>query len=101
MSLTVCVLLWARPGADEALIAYENQVLGLVAEHEGRVLQRARSTGTDDQPLEIQLIEFPSAAELDAYMTDERRTSLASARDDAIARTDVIFVELVSRPPGP
>jgi hypothetical protein len=99
MSLTLCVLLWARPGADEALIAYEDQVLGLVAEHEGRVLQRARSTGTEGQPLEIQLIEFPSAAELDAYMTDERRTSLAGVRDRAIAATQVINVELVGRTP--
>ena len=97
MSLTLCVLLWARPGADEALIAYEDQVLGLVAEHVGRVLQRARSGGADGQPLEIQLIEFPSAAELDAYMTDERRTSLTEARDRAIARTEVITVELVGR----
>ena len=99
MSLTLCVLLWARPGADEALIAYEDQVLGLLAEHEGRVLQRARSGGADGQPLEIQLIEFPSAAELDAYMTDERRTSLADVRDRAIAATQVINVELVGKTP--
>jgi uncharacterized protein (DUF1330 family) len=99
MSLTLCVLLWARPGADEALIAYEDRVLGLVAEHGGRVLQRARSSGVDGQPLEIQLIEFPSAADLDAYMTDERRTFLAGARDRAIAATQVINVELVGGTP--
>ena len=98
MSLTLCVLLWARPGAEDGLIAYENKVLDLVPAHGGRVLQRARGSGADGQPLEIQLLEFPSAAALDAYMTDDRRTSLAAERDRVIARTDVIQVQLVSGP---
>ena len=99
MSLTLCVLLWAQPGADDALLAYEDRVLALVPEHGGRVLQRARSSGADGQPLEVQLIEFPSAAALDAYMTDGRRTSLAAERDRAIARAQVINVELVGETP--
>jgi uncharacterized protein (DUF1330 family) len=95
VSLTLCVLLWAQPGADDALVGYEDRVLALVPGHEGRVLLRARSDGADGQPLEIQLIEFPSAAALDAYMADGRRTSLAAERDRAIARTQVIDVEVV------
>jgi uncharacterized protein (DUF1330 family) len=95
MSLTLCVLLWTRPGADDALTAYEDRVLSLVPEHGGRVLQRARSSGADGQPLEIQLLEFPSAEALGRYMADERRTVLADERDRAIARTDVIEVELI------
>jgi len=98
VSLTLCVLLWARPGAEDGLIAYENKVLDLVPGHGGRVLQRARGGGADGQPLEIQLLEFPSAAALDAYMKDDRRTSLAAERDRVIARTDVIQVQLVSGP---
>ena len=35
-----CVLLWARPGMEAALSAYEDKVLRLVAEHGGRVLER-------------------------------------------------------------
>jgi uncharacterized protein (DUF1330 family) len=95
MSLTLCVLLWTRPGADDALTAYEDRVLSLVPEHGGQVLQRARSSGADGQPLEIQLLEFPSAEALGRYMADERRTVLADERDRAIARTDVIEVELI------
>jgi hypothetical protein len=49
MSLTLCVLLWARPSAEDGLIAYENQVLGIAAEHECRVLQRVRGSGGDGQ----------------------------------------------------
>lgn len=99
MSLTLCVLLWARPGAADALAAYEDQVLDLVPQHGGQVLQRARGSDEGGQPLEIQLLEFPSAAALDEYMADGRRTALAYIRDRAIARTQVINVELV--PPAP
>ena len=95
MSLTLCVLLWARPGAADALIAYEDRVLDLVPAHGGRVRQRARSNGADGRPLEVQLLEFPSAAALDDYMTDGRRLSLADERDRAIERTQVIDVELI------
>jgi uncharacterized protein (DUF1330 family) len=104
MSLTLCVLLWARPGATDALGAYEDQVLSLIPGYGGRVLQRARSSGADGQPVEIQILEFPSAAALDGYMADERRMALAGVRDRAIARTQVIDCELVppaTGPPGP
>ena len=91
----MCVLLWARPDADDALIAYEDRVLKLVPEHGGTVLNRARSSGADGQPLEIQLLEFPSAAALSDYMTDSRRLALADDRDRAVASTEVINVELI------
>jgi hypothetical protein len=47
------------------------------------------------------LLEFPSAAALDEYMADGRRTALAGIRDRAIARTQVINVELIPSAPGP
>jgi uncharacterized protein (DUF1330 family) len=98
VKVTLCVLLWARPGAEDGLIAYEAKVLDLVPAHGGRVVQRARGRGAAGQPLEIQLLEFPSTAALDAYMTDDRRTSLAAERDRVIARTEVIQVQLVADP---
>jgi hypothetical protein len=42
MSVTLCVLLWAREGRDADLTRYEDQVLGLVGDHDGRVLQRVQ-----------------------------------------------------------
>jgi uncharacterized protein (DUF1330 family) len=98
VKVALCVLLWARPGAEGGLIAYEDKVLALVPGHGGRVVQRARGSGTDGQPLEIQLLEFPSAAALEAYMTDDRRTALAAERDRVIGRTDVMQVQLVAGP---
>jgi uncharacterized protein (DUF1330 family) len=88
MSRTLCVLLWAQPGAQAALTAYED-----------RVLRRGRGRGTEGQPAEIQFIDFPSQAALDAYMADPRRTALAADRDRAVARTEIIDVELVPLPP--
>jgi len=95
VSLTFYVLLWAHPGTEDSLVAYEDTVLCLVADHGGKVLQRARSDGAEGRPLEIQLFEFPSAEAFDAYMADSRRTALASERDRAIARTELINVQLV------
>lgn len=91
----MCVLLWARPGAGDALIAYEDRVLGLLAGHGGRVVQRARSSGDDGQPLEVQTLEFPSAQAVSDYLADGRRLALAADRDQAVARTEIINVDLV------
>jgi uncharacterized protein (DUF1330 family) len=101
MSLRLCVLLWSRPGEEAALIDYEDRVLALLPDHGGQVLQRARSEERGDGPSEVQILEFPSQAELESYMADERRLTLARARDAAIARTEVLRVELVQRPASP
>jgi uncharacterized protein (DUF1330 family) len=94
-SVRLCVLLWARTGADGALIDYEDRVLELMEDHGARVLQRARTDGADGAPLEIQILEYPSQAALDGYLADERRAALAGERDAAIARTEILPVELV------
>src|SRR5215475_4840638 len=94
-TVTLCVLLWAAPGRHDDLIAYEDRVLPLVGEHGGRILSRARGSGENGEPLEVHLLEFPSSTALDGYMGDERRTALAAERVRAIARTDVIRVQLV------
>jgi uncharacterized protein (DUF1330 family) len=93
MSIYLCVLLWSKPGTEEALCAYEDTVLGLMGDHGAQVLQRMRTDGENGAPLEIQVLEFPSQSALDGYMQDERRTTLAGERDAAIARTDVLPAE--------
>ena len=95
------MLLWARHGAEAGLIAYEDQVLGIASGYGCRVLQRARSSGADGQPLEVQLLEFPSPQAVAAFTADQRRQSLAGERDRVVARTEVIDVRLVPHSPGP
>jgi hypothetical protein len=46
--------------------------------------------------MEVQVLTFPSSGALAAYMDDRRRTALAADRDRAIARTEVINVELIA-----
>jgi hypothetical protein len=95
MSLTLCCLLWAYPGQESALIEYEDRVLAILPDHSATLLSRVRTDGTDGHPLEIQLFEFPSQASLDGYLADERRTELASDRDTAISRTELMPVSVV------
>ena len=96
--VSLCVLLWAKPGKESALSAYEDQVLGLLADHGGRVLPRGsvipdgRDSSHEEQPSEVQFLEFPSEGALDAYMNDSRRLALSADRDAAITRTDVLRV---------
>jgi hypothetical protein len=95
VSVTLCVSLWPREGHDDELIAYEDAVLALVADHGGTVVQRARTNGDEGAPLEVQLITFPSEAAFDAYMADDRRVAWSDERDHAIGRTEVWRVSLV------
>jgi hypothetical protein len=89
------VLLWSYPGMDQAPIAYEDSVLAWVSEHDGTVMQRARSDGADGRPLEIQLFEWASQSAMDGFMADPRRTALAADRDRAIARTEIVPVQFI------
>lgn len=95
MKQTFYVFLWPLPGMGEALIAYEDSVLALVGEHDGTVLRRARTDGAENRPLEIQLFEWESQAAMDGFMADPRRTALAADRARAVARTEIIPVQLV------
>jgi uncharacterized protein (DUF1330 family) len=98
MEVNLCVLLWAHEGRDADLSAYEDQVLGLLAEHDGHVIQRAKTmagNGSSDEPTEVQLLRFASAAALDGYLQDAGREALAAQRDAAIAMTEVMRIQLV------
>lgn len=92
MSLTLCVQLWAVPGNEGLLATYEDEVLSLLTDHGGLLLQRVRNTERGDGPYEVQIIELPDEAALDAYMADPRRQAAAPIRERAIARTEIIPV---------
>ncbi|WP_129786966.1 hypothetical protein [Promicromonospora panici] len=93
--IQLCCFLWAYPGQEAALSAYEDRVLALVPEHGGSVLQRAVSNGADGRPHEVQLYRFTSQAALDGYVADPRRAALADERDRVVARTELFPVDLV------
>ena len=123
MTITLCVLLWPHRDCEQTLVSYEDAVLGFLQDHNGRVIERVRSTepgaaeqgaaeqganeesdaeSGDGQPFEIHLIEFASEASLAGYLNDDRRHAMADARDAAIARTQVIRVDrLAGSVPAP
>lgn len=92
--LTLCVFLWAVDGKAGDLADYEDKVLALMPEYDGKVVSRFRNFD-DDGPTEIQVLEFPSDADVDAFVNDERRLELAADRDRSIARTEVFRVQPV------
>jgi uncharacterized protein (DUF1330 family) len=92
MTVTLCVLLWPTPGNDDALVAYEDEVLALLGDHGARVVQRVRKVDDGDGPLEVQIIELPDEDALAGFMSDPRRVASADVRDRVIARTEIIRV---------
>lgn len=100
MAIPLCVLLWARDGKDDALTGYEDAVLALVSDHGGKVVSRVRrlDAGVADEPLEVQVIEFPDEAALAAYTNDPARLAMAGAREAAVARTEIIRVRQLAAP---
>lgn len=92
--IQLCCFLWAHPGQEAALTAYEDRVLRLLPEHGGTLVQRAVSDGAENRPHEVQLYRFESQAGLDCYIADPRRTALAEERDRVVARTEVFPVDL-------
>lgn len=99
-SLTLCCLLWARPGLVAEMSAYEDAVISLLADHGAEILHRAFGDGNDQHPHEVQLYTFPSQASLDAFLADPRRLELADERDRVIARTELFPVTLAHEHPA-
>lgn len=96
MAITLSCFLWAHPGREDDLVAYEDAVLTLLADHDATLLSRVRSDGADGHPLEVQLFSFPSELALERYLADPHRTALAADRDAAVARTELMRVEPVA-----
>lgn len=90
--LHLCCLLWARPGLESDLVAYEDKVLSLVPDHGGELLSRVTGDGSDGHPLEVHVYRFPGQKAVDSYIADPRRLELAAERDRVIARTDLFPV---------
>jgi hypothetical protein len=90
--IVLCCLLWAVPGHEAAMSAYEDRVLALIPEHGAEVSQRVVSDGRDGAPHEVQVYRFPGQGALDAYLGDPRRTALAAERDRVVARTELFPV---------
>ncbi len=91
--ITLCVLRWPNPGQEQALADYETKVLALLGRHGATLVSRVSNPEhTDQLPYEVQLIDLPDEAALDAYLKDPDRAALSELRDRAVARTEIMRV---------
>ena len=95
--LTLCVLLYPVAGQDDLLVEYEDLATARLATYGARLRQRVRTTDPvdDTAPLEVQIIDFPSQAALDQYLVDPERVAADELRGRAIARTDILTVDVI------
>jgi uncharacterized protein (DUF1330 family) len=94
--VTLCVTLTAKPGNAGSLVEYEDRVLALLPEHGARLVQRVRALDATSDPLEIQVVEFPSEEALEHYLQDPARVALSDLRERAIASTTLLRVTVVA-----
>lgn len=99
MTIRLHVLLWESPGRADDLAVFEDAVLKLLPNHGGHLLMRDRVLDrSEDDPLEVQLIELPDEAALSSYLEDPARSDLVRLhdRDALIAQTQLLRVDQIA-----
>ena len=92
MRLRLSVLLWPHEGREDDLRRYEDAVLALLERHRGRLIARETvARASEDDPLEVQVIELADRAAFEAYMSDPERVAREDERTAAIARTHILW----------
>jgi hypothetical protein len=89
-------MFWAYPGLEADLSRYIDSVVDLETEHGGTVRYRGLTDGSDDQPLEIHILEFPNDDMVDNFMGDKRRVTMGPERERVIAKMEIM--QMTSQP---
>jgi hypothetical protein len=90
VGITLCAIFRIPPAGQREFQAYETAVLPFLNDHSGVLQRRLRADGPG---VEIHVIWFPSAANLDAYRADPRRSAHAGLFDASGAVVEALFVE--------
>lgn len=86
----VCVLLFAGAGGLEGLTKFEKKALEIVRKHHGELISAFRPVSDSaDTPDEIHYLRFPNAMAFEEFKNDARHIELASAKAEAIVRTQI------------
>jgi uncharacterized protein (DUF1330 family) len=88
-AVTLVVSLWLAGGDVAAFESFEQRAAEVMAPHGGRIASVVRCGGGPDEPFEVHVVTFPSAAALKAYREDPRQAELRAQRERVIARTEV------------
>ena len=90
--LTFVLIVRVPPAGIADFRAYEDAVLPLLPEYNGRLERRLRNS---DGTIEVHILSFASAADFENYRNDPRRAAQAwllersSAKRESLALTDV------------
>jgi len=93
----LCVLLWAHDGQEDLFAEYEDAALKIAVAHGGQVVSRLRRIDSPESPFEVQILRFPSQVTFQTFMDDPLRLAMSEQRDRAVAKTEVIRVDEISR----
>lgn len=91
---------YADPGSSDRAVAFEDEVLPLLADHGARLLFRGRRADGEDPslPLEVHVTWFPHRAAFDAYLADERRLAAVERYGEPFSAKQVVEVDTVAAP---
>jgi uncharacterized protein (DUF1330 family) len=88
------VQLHVRPGREAQFRQFETEAARIMRRHGGRIERVIRVTAAapgSAMPHEVHAVAFPSLERFEAYRADPDLARLASLRQSAIARTDVVI----------
>ncbi len=96
-SLEVVVCLWIHPGRVAWFEAYEHKAARIMQRHGGAIQTVVRvsdaSPSQNSQPFEVHVLRFPSLEAFHSYRADAELAELATERNAAISRTEVLLGE--------
>jgi uncharacterized protein (DUF1330 family) len=91
--IVLIVTLYVHPGQEKELRQFETAAAHIMRKHGGvieRVIRPDLAPNTTEIPHEIHVVTFPSTGAFAAYRSDPELAALASLRELAIARTEII-----------
>ena len=94
--ILLIVSLFLHVGREDEFRQFETEAARIMQKYGGnieRVIRPLPAGQSSSTPHEVHLISFPSMEKFDAYRRDPDLTNLASLRQSAIARTDLLIGE--------
>ncbi|WP_158970527.1 DUF1330 domain-containing protein [Paraglaciecola sp. L3A3] len=95
--IQIIVLLYASKNGMEGLREFESKAIPILSEHKGILISASSNQEvSEDEPDEIHVIQFPSAADFEAYKCDpsiitDWYKALASLKNEMIRKMDVLI----------
>jgi antibiotic biosynthesis monooxygenase (ABM) superfamily enzyme len=83
-------LIYIQTGKENIFHEFEEQVIPMIAQHNGVLMLRCRPRGEDivassiEKPYEVHLVRFESEEDLHSYMRSEERKKFVHLKNDSV-----------------